>query len=53
MTLYNEACLNDGIGAAYSQNDIYRTAAGTNPYRYPDLDLYSSEYVKKHITAVI
>lgn len=47
MTLYNEACLNDGIGAAYSQNDIYRTAAGTNPYRYPDLDLYSSEYVKK------
>jgi TonB-linked SusC/RagA family outer membrane protein len=47
MTLYNEACTNDGLTQKYSQSDINNTAAGTNPYRYPNIDLFSSEYLKK------
>ena len=49
MTLYNEACLNDNLptGAKYSQQDIYNHASGTNPYRYPNVNYYSSEYVRK------
>lgn len=47
MTLYNEACRNDGLAEHYDAATIYHTAAGTNPYRYPDIDFYSSDYVKK------
>lgn len=47
MTLYNEARANDGLAAAYSQEQIYHTAAHTNPYRYPDVNMYSGEYLKK------
>ena len=49
MTLYNEACLNDNLptGAKYSQQDIYNHASGNNPYRYPNVNYYSSEYVRK------
>ncbi len=48
MTLYNEARHNDGLSdvpgwdAATIQN--YRTG---NPYRYPSVDYYSSQYLKK------
>lgn len=47
MTLYNEARANDGLAAAYSQEQIYHTAAHSNPYRYPDVNMYSGEYLKK------
>jgi len=47
MTLYNEACTNDGLSEKYSSSDISNTAAGTNKYRYPDMNLFSSEYLKK------
>lgn len=47
MTLYNEARANDGLAPAFSAEEIYHTAAGTNPYRYPDLNMYSHDYVKK------
>ncbi|MCQ2255911.1 MAG: SusC/RagA family TonB-linked outer membrane protein [Bacteroidaceae bacterium] len=49
MTLYNEACLNDQLatGARYSKQDIYNYASGTNPYRYPNVNLYSDEYIRK------
>ncbi len=47
MTLYNEARANDGLSALYTQEQIYNTAMGTNPYRYPDVDFYSSDYIKK------
>ena len=47
MTLYNEARLNDGLTANYSQEDIYNHASGLNPYRYPDFDMYSSDYLRK------
>lgn len=47
MTLYNEARANDGLAAAYTPEQIYNTYAGVNPYKYPDLDMYSKDYVKK------
>jgi TonB-linked SusC/RagA family outer membrane protein len=47
MTLYNEARVNDGQPSLYSDDLIYNTASGTNPYRYPDVDFYSSDYIKK------
>ncbi|MBN2818525.1 MAG: SusC/RagA family TonB-linked outer membrane protein [Bacteroidales bacterium] len=48
MTLYNEALANDGLAAVYSDDDIYNHASGNNPYRYPNLDFYSSDYVKPY-----
>lgn len=47
MTLYNEARVNDNLDPSFSIEDIYRTASGDNPYRYPDLDMYSSDYLRK------
>ena len=49
MTLYNEACLNDQLtsGAKYSQQDIYNHSTGLNPYRYPNVNYYSDEYIRK------
>lgn len=47
MTLYNEACDNDGINRKYSDDLIYNTAAGTNPDRYPDLKFYNSDNLRK------
>lgn len=47
MSLYNEALINDGGVAKYSAEEIYQTAAGNNPYRYPNIDMYSSDYIKK------
>lgn len=52
MTLYNEAVRNDagivgGTGGKYSQQDIYNHASGIDPYRYPNLNYYSDEYVRK------
>lgn len=49
MTLYNEAMTNDDPTQPlkYSKEQIYNTAAGTNPYRYPDMDFYSSDYLRK------
>ena len=51
MSYYNQASYNDnpsvGRFSAYSAEDIYRFASGQNPYRYPDFDMYSSEYLRK------
>ncbi|MDE5571433.1 MAG: SusC/RagA family TonB-linked outer membrane protein, partial [Prevotella sp.] len=47
MTLYNEARANDGLVPRYSQMDIYNHAAGLNPYRYPNVNYYSDEYIRK------
>ena len=46
MTLYNEARRNDGLSNLYSEMDIYNHASGINKYRYPNVDFYSSEYLK-------
>jgi len=47
MTLYNEARANDGLDAYYSDETIYNTASGKNPYRYPDINFFSDDYIKK------
>ena len=47
MTLYNQVRANEGSGALYSKEQIYNTYAGVNPYRYPNLDFFSDEYIKK------
>lgn len=47
MTLYNEARENDKLSPLYSEEDIYYTASGKNPFRYPDVNFYSSDYLKK------
>lgn len=48
MTLYNEARANDGLAPAFSQEDIYRYASKSNPWRYPDINFFSEDYVKSH-----
>ena len=49
MTLYREALMNDGLAIPekYSQQNIYNHASGVNPYRYPNVNYYSDEYVRK------
>lgn len=47
MSLYNEARVNDGLSTLYTDEDIYNYASRQNPYRYPDVDFYSSDYIKK------
>jgi TonB-linked SusC/RagA family outer membrane protein len=52
LSLYNEALINDKIsivnnGSYTSEADLANYASGTNPYRYPNVDFYSSDYLKK------
>jgi len=47
MTYYNEARTNDGLPKFYADREIRDATAGSNPLRYPDVDYYSSEYLKK------
>lgn len=47
MTLYNEARRNDGLTDLYSPETIYNYASGKNPFRYPNVDYYSDQYLKK------
>ncbi|WP_303919235.1 SusC/RagA family TonB-linked outer membrane protein [Draconibacterium sediminis] len=48
MTLYNEARANDGQSPLFSDDEIYHHASGSNPYRYPNVDFYSSDYLKSY-----
>ena len=49
ITLYREALTNDGIAIPdkYSIQNIYNYASGKNPYRYPNVNYYSDEYIRK------
>ena len=49
MTLYREALTNDGLAIPekYSLQNIYNHASGLNPYRYPNVNYYSDEYIRK------
>lgn len=47
MILYNEACANDGLKPKYSLQEIYNHSSGENPYRYPNLNYYSKDYMNK------
>ena len=47
-TLYNEACLNDGLSPYYSPEEIegYRNSAGAFDEKYPDID-WQKEFLNK------
>ncbi len=45
MEYYNQARINDGFSPTYSDETINNYRNG-NKYRYPDVDYYSSEYLK-------
>lgn len=47
MTLFNEARGNDGLQPLFSEAEIFNHASGSNPYRYPNLDFYSTDYLQK------
>ncbi len=59
MQLFNEALDNDGAvandGRRFSNSLILNTRSGTNKFRYPDVDLYSNEFVQPftHSTSII
>ena len=48
MTLYNEARVNDGLTPSFSEEDIYHYSTGENPYRYPNTNFFSKDYLKKN-----
>lgn len=48
MTLYNEARVNDGLDKAFTDVDIYNYASGNNPWRYPDINFFSTDYLRRH-----
>ena len=43
--LYNEARVNDGLAPQYDSQTIANYRSG-NPYRYPDVNYYSDEYLR-------
>jgi TonB-linked SusC/RagA family outer membrane protein len=47
MTLYNEARRNDGLPDLYDAATIQNYSTG-NSYRFPNVDYYSSNYIKKY-----
>ncbi|WP_288882465.1 SusC/RagA family TonB-linked outer membrane protein [Pedobacter panaciterrae] len=47
MTYYNQASKNDGLAPMYDDATIKNYASGANLYRYPDVDYYSSDYLRK------
>ncbi|MEL7585882.1 MAG: SusC/RagA family TonB-linked outer membrane protein [Prolixibacteraceae bacterium] len=48
MKYRNQAALNDGMSTPFSQETIDLYASGQNPYRYPDVDFYSDEFIKSY-----
>ncbi|GHV20348.1 SusC/RagA family TonB-linked outer membrane protein [Bacteroidia bacterium] len=45
MKYYNRARENDGLSELYNE-EVIRNYESGNPYRYPSVDYYSSEYLK-------
>ncbi|WP_281297500.1 SusC/RagA family TonB-linked outer membrane protein [Flavobacterium limnophilum] len=50
MHYYNQARANDGLSPSYSDETIYNYSSGSNPYRYANVDYYSSDYLKDFAT---
>ena len=48
MTLYNEALVNDGLPENFTDETIANYASGANPYRYPSVDYYSSDFLRSY-----
>ncbi len=47
MRLYNEARVNDGLEPFFPDTTIANHASGAEPYRYPNVDYYGSEFLAK------
>jgi len=47
MSYYNQASLNDGLPKMYADSTIQKYASHSNPYRYPDVNYFSSDYLRK------
>lgn len=47
MTLYNEALRNDGLDELFTKQQIRNSYLAKDGYRYPNIDFYSSDYLKK------
>lgn len=47
MTLYNEARANDSLAPLYDESAIYHYGSGENPFRYPNVDYYGDNYLKR------
>jgi TonB-linked SusC/RagA family outer membrane protein len=47
MDYYNQARINDGFPVTYPDITIENYRSG-NPYRYPSVDYFSTEYIKKY-----
>ncbi len=50
MTLYNEARTNDGLELQYDPMLIEEFKNNTNPYRYPNVDFYSGDFLRTMAT---
>ena len=50
MVLFNEARNNDGNDATFSNETIINTRDGVNPFEFPDVDLYSNEFVEEFVS---
>ena len=48
MELYNEARANDGLEPSFDSDLIEEYRSGNNPYRYPDVDYFSDEYLRSY-----
>lgn len=51
MTLYNEARTNDGLALQYDPMLIEEYKNSNNPYRYPNVDFYSEDYLRSMVTS--
>lgn len=49
MKYRNQAAVNDGLALPYPQETIDLYASGKNPYRYPNIDYYSDEFLKSFL----
>lgn len=49
MRMRNIALRNDGLPIQYPDSVIANYASGANPYRYPDVDYYSSEFMNQSL----
>ncbi len=49
MKYRNQAAINDDLAPPFSQETIDNYASAENPYKYPDVDLYSDEYLKSFL----
>ncbi|WP_435414335.1 SusC/RagA family TonB-linked outer membrane protein [Polaribacter aestuariivivens] len=51
MNLFNEARNNDGLSDFYPQSVIQEFATSSNRFKYPDLDLYSTQFVEPFVVS--